>query len=80
MLFNIDIFEICMINAPGNKRIITSNILIHKFLSEYFDAKYLESPRFETEKVLLNMFGNYCFQEIRNKMICISMILAHLDI
>ena len=72
MLITIDIFEI--------KRIITSNILIHKFLSEYFDAKYLESPRFETEKVLLNMFGNYCFQEIRNKMICISMILAHLDI
>ena len=80
MLITIDIFEICMINASGNKRIITSNILIHKFLSEYFDAKYLESPRFETEKVLLNMFGNYCFQEIRNKMICISMILAHLDI
>ena len=77
MLITIDIFEICM---KTNKSIITSNILIHKFLSEYFDAKYLESPRFETEKVLLNMFGNYCFQEIRNEMICISMILAHLDI
>ena len=63
-----------------NKHIISQKILVYVFLSKYFEAKYLEPPRLETEKVLLNMFGNYCFQEIRNKMICISMILAHLDI
>ena len=63
-----------------NMRTISQKSLFYRYLSKYFEAKYRESPRFETEKVLLNMFGNYCFQEIRNKMICISMILAHLDI